>query len=292
MSRLNGESPPRCLLCNASATLYATLSGGSYFRCSGCQIYFLHPTPTLAEMRTYAESHYRAGVYTEYTQARPLKMETFRRRMDLLKRFKNNGTLLDLGCACGFMIEAAEAAGFEASGVEFSEEAIRAAAPAVRSKIRHGDINKMDAGRFDVITAFDILEHTQDPLASLKGWADLLRPGGLLMIAMPDTDSLFRKLMGSRWPMLQPFQHTFLFSGSRFAKVLEQVGLSPLEIRGAEKVMTIDYLVGQMQIYFPLAVKIFRWARPLFLGRTARPIPFHIGEFIAIAQKPFPAASL
>ena len=291
MSLVLGPMSPPCFLCQEAATLYARLKGGTYFRCRRCHTYFLHPTPTLEEMRTYAESHYRAGVYTEYTQARPLKMETFRRRMALLKRYKTKGTLLDLGCACGFMIEAAEEAGFEASGVEFSEEAIRAAAPAVRSKIRQGDINRMDAGRFDVITAFDILEHTQDPLASLKAWTSLLRPGGILMIAMPDTDSVFRKLMRSRWPMLQPFQHTFLFSGTRFADVLKRAGLTPLEIRGAEKVMTIDYLVGQMQIYFPLAVKLFGSIRPFFLGGTVRPIPFRIGEFIAIAQKPLAEVS-
>lgn len=280
-----GETPP-CLLCGAPAAFYCALKGGTYFRCRRCQTLFLHPTPTQEEMREYADGHYRSGVYAEYTRARPLKMETFRRRLALLKKYKTGGRLLDLGCACGFLIEAALEAGFDAGGVEFSREAINAAAPAVRGRIRHGDINKMDAGQFDVITAFDVLEHTRDPLVRLKEWAELLRPGGVLMLTMPDTDSLFRKLMGSRWPMLQPFQHTFLFSGSRFGGVLERAGLEPLEVRSAEKVMSADYLVGQMQIYFPRSVRAFQFVRPLLGGLTARPLPFRIGEFLALARKP------
>jgi SAM-dependent methyltransferase len=274
-----------CALCGGKAVFYCALDGGTYFRCAECRGLFLHPTPTLDEMRAYAEAHYRNGVYAEYVAARALKLATFRDRLRWIKKYKSSGKLLDLGCACGFMIEAALEAGYDASGVEFSQEAIRAAAPAVRDRIRQGDINRLPAGEFDVITAFDILEHTQDPLASLRQWAGFLRPGGVLVVSSPDTDSFFRKAMGSRWPMLQPFQHTFLFSGSRFGGVLARAGLKPLEVREAKKVMTIDYLVGQLRIYFPRIVKAYVATRKIFLGATAVPVPFRIGEFIAIAEK-------
>jgi SAM-dependent methyltransferase len=272
-------------MCGGKAVFYRALEGGTYFRCQECRGLFLHPTPTLDEMRAYAEGHYRDGVYAEYVAARSLKLATFRERLRWIKKYKSSGKLLDLGCACGFMIEAALEAGFDASGVEFSEEAIRAAAPSVRDRIRHGDINRLPAGEFDVITAFDILEHAQDPIASLREWAGFLRPGGLLVVASPDTDSILRKVMGSRWPMLQPFQHTFLFSGSRFGGVLARAGLKPLEVREAKKVMTIDYLIRQLRIYFPRTVKVYQAVRKMFLGATAIPIPFRIGEFLAIAEK-------
>jgi SAM-dependent methyltransferase len=285
MPNSDAKTPVQCFLCGDGASFYCELDGGTYFRCSQCGSMFLHPTPTLEEMRTYAESHYKAGVYTEYTKARPLKLATFRGRIELIKKHKPSGKLLDLGCACGFMIEAALEAGYDAYGVEFSEEAINAAAPAIRERIRQGDINQVPAGEFDVITAFDILEHTQDPLVSLRQWATLLKPGGLLVVTSPDTDSMFRKVMRSRWPMLQPLQHTFMFSGSGMNDVLSRAGLRPLEVRSANKVMTVDYLVGQLQIYFPTPVKIFQSASKALLGATGLPIPFRIGEFIAVAQK-------
>ncbi len=236
-------------------------------------------------MRAYAEKHYKAGVYTEYANARPLKIETFRRRLALIKRHQSGGRLLDLGCACGFMIEAAVEAGFDARGVEFSEEAIRVAAPEVRQRIHLGDINALPPGEYDVITAFDILEHAQDPLACLRQWANLLRPGGVLVVTSPDTDSLFRRAMGARWPMLQPFQHTAMFSRAGIARFLERSGLSTLEVRSAEKIMTASYLLGQLHIYFPRTTQMCRRAGSVFPGLMNRPVAFHIGEFIAVARK-------
>src|SRR5258706_14383421 len=171
------QAPIDCFLCGEHAAFYCELDGGNYFRCAQCGSMQLHPTPSLEQMRTYAESHYKNGVYTEYTRARPLKLATFRTRIELIKKHKPSGKLLDLGCACGFMIEAALDAGYDAWGVEFSREAIGAADPRIRDRIHQGDINQLDhetLGKADIITAFDIRQHTQDPLASLRHWAELL----------------------------------------------------------------------------------------------------------------------
>jgi len=285
MQRGSRERSARCVLCGQEARLSCVLEGGTYFRCEACGGMFLHPTPTLEEMRAYAEKHYRTGVYAEYAKARPLKIATFRRRLELIRKHRSTGKLLDLGCACGFMIEAALEAGFDARGVEFSEEAIRAAAPAIRSRIHRGDVNDLAPGEWDVITAFDIIEHAQDPLASLRRWAGLLRPGGLLVITSPDTASVLRKIMGSRWPMLQPFQHTAMFSREAIGGFLEGAGLRPLELQKAEKVMTPGYLVGQLELYFPRASRLVQRAGAAFPKLMNRPINFRIGEFIAIAQR-------
>jgi hypothetical protein len=113
----------------------------------------------------------------------------------------------------------------------------------------------------------------------------MLRPGGLLVITSPDTDSMFRKLMRCRWPMLQPFQHTAMFSGAAVGRFLEEAGLHMLEIRSAEKVMTASYLLGQLDIYFPHTTRFLRRAGGAFPKLMNRSIPFHIGEFIALARK-------
>jgi len=236
-------------------------------------------------MHAYAERHYREGVYAEYARARPLKLATFRRRLALIRRHAPGRRLLDLGAACGFMLEAALEAGFDPSGIEFSAEAIGLAAPEVRGRITRGDINDLPPGAFDVITAFDILEHAQDPLQTLRAWADRLRPGGILALTTPDTDSLLGKLMGSRWPMLQPLQHTVLFSGKAMPRHLRQAGLTLLDLRAAEKVMTPGYLVGQLEPYFPRASRLALRLAGAWPALGQRAIPFRIGEFLAMARK-------
>jgi len=278
-------APVPCALCRSASERYCAVQDGAYRRCRTCGALFLHPMPTPDEMRAYAERHYREGVYAEYARARSLKIATFRQRLALIRKHAPGGRLLDIGAACGFMLEAALEAGYEPAGVEFSEEAIRLAAPEVRGGITRGDMNDLPPGQYDVITAFDILEHAQDPLATLRAWADRLRPGGVLALTTPDTDSFLRKAMRGRWPMLQPMQHTVLFSGTSMPRFLEAAGLQVLELREATKVMTPAYLVGQLEPYFPRAARLGRRLAAAVPALADRAIPFRIGELIAIARK-------
>jgi 2-polyprenyl-3-methyl-5-hydroxy-6-metoxy-1,4-benzoquinol methylase len=213
---------------------------------------------------------------------------TFRRRLALIRRHAAAGRLLDLGAACGFMLEAALEAGFDPWGVEFSEPAIQLAAETVRGRITRGDVNDLAPGAFDVLTAFDIIEHQLDPAATLRRWSERVAPGGLLVLTTPDAGSVFRLVMGRRWPMLQPLQHTVLFSRAALSRLLEEAGFEVLEVRGAEKVMTPAYLAGQLEPYFPrLSRALLRLggALPRLAGMA---IPFRIGEFLVMARKRAP----
>ena len=97
--------------------------------------------------------------------------------------------------------------------MEFSPNAIAAARPDIRSRIFEGSLENLpDDGLFDVVSAFDLIEHVPDPRAFLRGCASQLKPGGVMLISTPDTGHFLRHLMRSRWPMLQPMQHLHLFS--------------------------------------------------------------------------------
>src|SRR5438876_9363 len=80
-----------------------------------------------------------------------------------------------------------------------------------RPRILEGNVDELDLttlGAFDVVTAFDIVEHSLEPLKFLARLHDLLRVGGWLALTTPDAGHGLRYVMGKRWPMLQPLQHT------------------------------------------------------------------------------------
>lgn len=98
---------------------------------------------------------------------------------------------LDLGCAYGFLVEEARAAGFRAVGLDASRFAVsqaRVHAPEAAGRVLQGHAEALPFadGSVDVVSAFDLLEHVPVPELLLREVARILRRGGLFLAATPD----------------------------------------------------------------------------------------------------------
>ncbi len=93
------------------------------------------------------------------------------------------------------------------------------------------------AGQFDVVSMHHYLEHTRDPRLELDAAATTLRSGGILMIEVPNPESLFGRMVGRWWfPWLQP-QHLNFVPRANLMQALMHRGLQPvLEVRGASHI--------------------------------------------------------
>src|SRR5437588_5795275 len=184
--------PSRPYCCRDHAQYYLEPGSGTIFQAK---------MPSVQAMNNYVDHEYASGAYREYAKSRDLKIATARPRLALIKSFAKGNRLLDVGCATGFFMEAATEVGFDVRGLEFSTVAIGLARPNIRDRIVHGDVNVLrsqESEPFDVVTAFDIIEHMQDPTKFLQEIRDILHPGGVLAISSPDTGHLLRYLMGSK----------------------------------------------------------------------------------------------
>jgi methionine biosynthesis protein MetW len=109
----------------------------------------------------------------------------------MLRLVGSNKKVLDVGCATGYLARALREQGCQVSGVEFDQAAAEEAAPAL-DKVVVGDLEQLDlaaefAGdQFDVIVFGDVLEHLRDPLPVLRSVRELLRPGGAVVISVPN----------------------------------------------------------------------------------------------------------
>lgn len=278
-----------CPLTGQPARSYARKGRGEYWRDPASGVIFLAEPPSLEHMAAFVDDEYERGVYRDYVSARPLKLATARQRLATIAGYSPGRRLLDVGCAAGFFIEAALEAGYDAHGIELSPVAIGFATEAVKPRIVQGDVNTLlarDPRQFDVVTAFDIIEHTFDPRAFVADIGRVLAPGGLLVISTPDTDHWLRPLMGSRWPMLQPDQHTFLFSRRAMHRMLEESGYTPLRLETAYKTLTIDYLFGQLRQTNPVLSRVLDVTKRVVpRALRERPLAFNIGEMFACARK-------
>jgi SAM-dependent methyltransferase len=82
---------------------------------------------------------------------------------------------------------------------------------------------------FDAITFWDVLEHLSDPLAALEKACSLLKPGGLLVISMPNPDGWERHLFKQFWAGWDMPRHLHLFPKSTIFQVLDSIGFQPIE---------------------------------------------------------------
>ena len=289
MSKAAAPESGVCPLTGNLSRRYARKDNAIYLRDPESGIIFLAEKPQLKDMAAFVDAEYEAGLYRDYVNARPLKLATARRRLPVIRKYASGPRLLDVGCAAGFFIEAALDAGFDPVGIELSPMAIELAQPAARERITCGDVNVLlasDARQFDVVTAFDIIEHTLDPAAFLDDIGRVLAPGGLLVVSTPDTGHWLRRVMGDRWPMLQPYQHTFLFSQQAMRALLLEHGYEPLVIESARKVITVDYLFGQLRQTNPMLSRgLDRAKRVLPAALRYREIAVNIGEMFACGRK-------
>jgi 2-polyprenyl-3-methyl-5-hydroxy-6-metoxy-1,4-benzoquinol methylase len=279
-----------CPICGVPSKVAQRVPPAVYYGCPVCGTLFQHPMPSIDQMRAYVEAEYARGVYSNYVAAASLKALTFATRARRIAGRAGGGRLLDVGASAGFFVEQALEAGFDAYGVELSTEAVAKAPANVRDRLTVGDVNALALGGtapFDVVTAFDLIEHVFDPVAFLQELRRVTRPGALLAITTPDVGHLLRYVLRARWPMFQPMQHMVLFSRRGLRLALTKAGYTDVEIGPATKTLTADYLAGQVDMYLPAAVKAYRAASKVIPQRLrAAPVNVNIGELMAFARVP------
>lgn len=150
------------------------------------------------------------------------------------------GRLLDVGVGRGENLMAAIAAGWECEGVEPSETFADHVERVSGTKIWRAAIEDCDipTERFDIVLLSAVLEHLYDPDLVIKKIAEVLRPGGFVLLDVPNEKGLFfkvgnmyQKVRGRQWcvnlaPTFSPF-HVFGFSPRPLRKLLAKHGLEP-----------------------------------------------------------------
>jgi SAM-dependent methyltransferase len=134
--------------------------------------------------------------------------------------------LLDFGCGGGSFLHRMNRLGWRAIGLDISSVAIervrgRLGLDALVGTLPHPEL---PAGGFDVLTMWHSLEHVHDPLAVLKSAHRLLAPGGRLLVAAPNIDSLPFRYFGPAWYGLDLPRHLTHFTPVTLQAMLKRAG--------------------------------------------------------------------
>lgn len=202
------------------------------------------PFPTKKQVKkVYSEKSFeefnpkdktKAG-YANYFSREFLMRERFRKRIVLIKEYKKEGKLLDVGCATGFFLSEAEKAGFEVYGIDITKYAVDYCRKQGLKNVFRGTLEsvRLSKGKFDVIVALEVLEHLQDPKEFLVKAFQLLAKGGILLVCVPNRKSLIARLMGRFWFGYHNFQHLFVFEPKTISRLVSECGFEIVKIKNS-----------------------------------------------------------
>lgn len=202
-----------------------TEAGFDYYRCTACGLWFLWPVPE--NLSAYYPLEYYAMPASLDELRRIASRE--RHKLKMLGPDVRGGRLLEIGPAAGAFAFLAKEAGFEVETVEMDARCcdyLRGTV-GVRATCSSDVVGALQgAGPYDAAMLWHVAEHLEHPRASLEAVASVLRPGGVLVLAMPNPESFQFKVLGRHWTHLDAPRHLNLVPIDTLKAWLEQAGMA------------------------------------------------------------------
>ena len=256
---------------------------GRILRCTNCSFGFTETRPSESQLRQLY-GHLDASVYESETAGR---RRTAQRHLKILRRYASHaGRLLDVGCASARFVVACVEAGWSVVGLEPSEALSAEATKVVANRAQIVAMTLEDAdfapSSFDVVTMWDVLEHVSDPAAFFQRAASLVKPGGLLLINVPNLDSLAARILRRRWPLLLP-EHLNYFNLESLRACARCSGVELLAVGSRPVSFTVKYILYRLSQHIPVLSGMARLlSAPPIANRV---LPVRMGELYAVWGK-------
>jgi SAM-dependent methyltransferase len=182
-----------CRVCSSINHIpFADALGYRIVLCRDCGLWYVNPQPTIEELEQfYAE--YDEGIQWRQNE------EPFNRAMrDVIISLKQTGTVLDVGCGSGNFLLCMRGTGFSVFGIEPSKTGSEYTEASNGVEVFKGMVEEYlalpDHKSFDVVTLLNVLEHLTDPARTLIQVSQLMNPGGILAIVVPNAQ--FHAVLG------------------------------------------------------------------------------------------------
>lgn len=197
--------------------------GEPFVRCRGCGLVLINPRP--AQVAATYDADYSHG----YIRKADKKRVRCRRWVARIARQASaSGRWLDVGCSAGFVVLAAQEAGFDAYGVELEQAAVNYGRETLGLRnIVCGTLETQayPSRHFDVISMYDVIEHVPDLNATVAELARVLRPTGVIEIRTPDVGHWSTPRQLSEWKEVKPSEHLYYFNASTLNRLFAKHGL-------------------------------------------------------------------
>ena len=258
---------PACPVCGSERREFPFRLSDPYTvaRCTTCEFYYLYPRLVEGAMQeAYRQpSYYEGGACgyadTSYPMQESALRETFKRLLHNLANHRlTGGTLLEVGCGYGYLLDEARTYFDRRVGTEFSRDGAEIAR-ATGAEVFVGCIEQISPERkFDCILAIQVIEHVYKPLTFVNELIRRTQPGGHIVVATPDIGGALRKVMSRHWPSFKVPEHVGYFDFRTLSRLMEKAGLSDVRRLPYPHAFPLGLIMAKFGLNIPSALGCFK----------------------------------
>lgn len=240
-------------------SFYCAPGNWNFWRCENCSSLYLNPRPNKASIvKAYAKYYTHSNgntesfflsfktrlkneVYSTFLNSKikpnmhlakytPPIIKALEKAVSIPFGFEElkkitKGKFLDIGCGNGFMVDIASQLGWDSMGIEMDINAVKVGKKK-NLNIKEGSYEILDEYKsyYDYIMCSHVLEHVYEPLELLSKIKNSLKPGGILLISLPNATSKIGSLFGKYWRGLEAPRHISIPSQKKLVEKLSQMG--------------------------------------------------------------------
>jgi 2-polyprenyl-3-methyl-5-hydroxy-6-metoxy-1,4-benzoquinol methylase len=287
-----------CTICrvdDAEPLYRPRLSPGPVVRCRRCGLVYVSPVEHV-ERLAGASVDAAAGrildaaespaYHALYLAESEVKARVYRETLDRLAvAVDPPGMLLDVGSYMGLFLKSAIARGWRGRGIEPDRDAWRHATSTLGLDVCWGTLETcpQPKGGFDAVTMLQVLEHVPDPRQTLADVRGLLRPGGALIVEVPNIDCWPVRLLRRRHRHFA--KHHFTFFGPRtLCQLIEDCGFEVVSVGYPARHISMRLLAWGLESWHPGLAGV---AAPVLRARAFRDrvLRLNLGEVLSVCAR-------
>lgn len=280
----------KCVICEKDsrtedkiAKYILNLENEKILVCKDCDLRWLHPFMDDNEYKKFYSQDYFEEFYVKELSRFDRRLSSiadeiyFKNRIKKIIKLlgKKNINILDVGCGYGTFLKCAKEIGLNALGIDVSEHAVSVAKEKYKLDAVFSTLFEFQSKiKFDVVHMNHVFEHFTNPKGALDKVKELLKPGGILVMEVPNQFKNIYDIL--RYMLKTPvksryfsLQHPFFWSEKSLRKILSPNGFEILKIRTYDRKDLWIRLPAEFNANIFRIVKIAIGLLAYILGREA-----------------------
>jgi 2-polyprenyl-3-methyl-5-hydroxy-6-metoxy-1,4-benzoquinol methylase len=239
----NSTTAPRCVICEEPLLhIGEDFTGKQIFKCVACD-FVMTPISSAADTAAlYDDPEYFDGwgcnLEFDYDRFDPSVHRQISNYLEFINAHTKGKSLLDVGTGSGLLPHLARTRGYDVEGTDLSRHVSKNVPVKAGFPIHQGALEEIQfTHKYDIITMLHVLEHTSNPLTTLRRCRELLNGGGYLVVVVPNyqsLDSRLKDLLSKLKLKSRPYKHlalghhNYVFSLKSLERLGRQAGFETI----------------------------------------------------------------